>query len=79
MIEREKLEKLSNTMILQRRLSMTSMIDLEYKALETKERNPTETVICPRCGKELLYREVGNSYEIKCLTEVCLKMTVRGL
>ena len=55
------------------------MIDLEYKALETKERNPTETVICPRCGKELLYREVGNSYEIKCLTEVCLKMTVRGL
>ena len=56
-----------------------NMCELESRALERKEANPTETVVCPRCGKELLYRESGNSYEIRCQTEGCLKMTIRGL
>ena len=43
--------------------------EIENKALEMKEMNPSKTVLCPRCGKEQLYREVGNSYEIKCQTK----------
>ena len=53
--------------------------ETELKALTQKENNPNQTVFCPRCGKNLNYREIGNSYEIKCSTENCLKLTVRGL
>ncbi len=51
----------------------------EWTALHQKERNPQDKVICPRCGKELTYRSVGNSYEVKCPTENCIKLTCRGL
>lgn len=51
----------------------------ELGALTEKEMNPENVVICPRCGKELKFRSVGNSYEIKCSTSNCLKRTVRGL
>lgn len=50
----------------------------ELAALKAKEQAPNSEVICPRCGKNLLYIEVGNSYEIKCPTENCLKRTVSG-
>ena len=53
--------------------------ELEILAMHEKELNPQSIVHCPRCGRELQYREVGNSYEVKCQTEGCLKMTVRGL
>ena len=51
----------------------------EILAMKKKQLNPQETVLCPRCGKELSFREVGNSCEVKCPTENCIKMTVRGL
>ncbi len=51
----------------------------EIKAIEAKELHPESKVICPRCGKELSYRAVGNSYEIKCPTPNCLEATFRGL
>lgn len=51
----------------------------ELKALEEKACTPNKVVICPRCGKELTYRSIGNSYEVKCPTENCIKETVRGL
>lgn len=51
----------------------------ENKALDEKSSHPNKTVICPRCGKELQYREVGNSYEVKCPTEGCLKSVFRGI
>lgn len=52
---------------------------LEYLALREKESNPDKKVLCPRCGKELCYSEVGDSYEIKCSTDGCIKMTCRGI
>lgn len=57
----------------------TKYTEKEYQALNDKERNPEANVICPRCGEPLNYRAAGNSYEIKCPTENCLKRTVRGL
>lgn len=53
--------------------------ETEREALRAKERDPKKTVICPRCGEELYYREVGNSYEVKCPTIDCIGFTVRGI
>jgi len=38
-----------------------------------------EDVPCPRCEKKLLYNEFGNSYEIACSDEDCIRMGFRGL
>lgn len=51
----------------------------EWKALDEKAKFPGKKVICPRCGKELTYRAVGNSYEVKCPTPGCIYDAVRGL
>lgn len=51
----------------------------ELAALDKKALQPDSVVICPRCGKELLYSAVGNSYEVKCPTNNCIKEIVRGL
>ena len=51
----------------------------EIFALEEKALNPDKIVLCPRCGSKLQYREVGNSYEVKCLSTNCICETVRGL
>lgn len=51
----------------------------ELKVIEQKELQPHKTVLCPRCHKELIFRSVGNSYEIKCQTDGCIKYSVRGL
>lgn len=57
----------------------TKYTEKELAALKAKESNPQAEVICPRCGKALTFREVGSSYEVKCTTVNCLKLTVRGL
>ena len=51
----------------------------EIRALEKKEMFPRKEVKCPRCGKFLDYHSFGNSCEIKCETENCLKMIIRGI
>ncbi len=51
----------------------------EWNALDEKMEHPERVVYCPRCGKELIYRGVGNSCEVKCPTEGCIKGTLRGL
>ena len=53
--------------------------DDEIPAMREKRVHPRARVLCPRCGQELLYREVGNSCEVKCQTQDCIKMTVRGI
>ena len=53
--------------------------EIELAALEEKAVNPNKVVLCPRCGKELTYKSVGNSYQVKCTTEKCLIETCRGL
>lgn len=60
-------------------LALARYTDAELAALEEKEINPEKQIFCPRCGEELGYREVGNSYEVKCPTQGCIKFTVRGI
>jgi len=38
-----------------------------------------EEVLCPRCGKILLYDEVGNSYTVACPDEGCISIDCRGI
>ena len=51
----------------------------EWDALDKKMETPEEIVHCPRCGNEITFRAVGNSCEVKCQTDGCIKETVRGL
>ena len=51
----------------------------ERKALGEKFDNPDAVVICPRCGKELTYREQKGSSEVRCETDGCIHGSVRGL
>lgn len=55
------------------------MTNGEYDAIENKMKNPNEKVICPRCGKELIYKGYGNSVSVKCETEGCISESIRGL
>lgn len=50
----------------------------ELDALEKKAMSPNDVVVCPRCGKKLIISKFGNSYEVKCESENCIKETVRG-
>lgn len=58
---------------------LQKLTDTELDALDQKMENPDDVVYCPRCGRELEFRSVGNSCEVKCPTEDCIKETVRGL
>jgi ribosomal protein S27E len=51
----------------------------ECKALDYKFDHPDKKVLCPRCGKELIFTERGNSCEVRCETEGCLYDAIRGL
>ena len=53
--------------------------EAEWDALDEKMEYPTEKVICPRCGNEILYNEYGNSISVKCATEGCIFGGIRGL
>ena len=41
--------------------------------------SPEKIVICPRCGKKLIYKTFGNSSEVECETENCLYTAIRGI
>jgi len=51
----------------------------EQDAIREKKNNPEADVTCPRCGNEIIYKEVGNSICVKCLTEGCIFGGIRGL
>lgn len=51
----------------------------ELNALEKKALEPSKRVICPRCGKELIFKEFGKSYQVKCPTEGCIIENCRGI
>lgn len=52
---------------------------IEWDALWEKLDNPDKTVICPRCGNEIVYEEIGNSTSVACLTENCIFGGIRGI
>jgi len=51
----------------------------EWDALEEKLENPEKYVVCPRCGNEIIYKEVGDSISVECLTDDCIFGGLRGL
>jgi len=51
----------------------------EWDALNEKMNNPEKEVICPRCGNEIEYEEIGNSISVHCLSEDCIFGGIRGL
>jgi hypothetical protein len=53
--------------------------EVEWKALRDKMENPDEKCICPRCGNEIYYEEIGNSISVYCLSENCIFGGIRGL
>jgi predicted RNA-binding Zn-ribbon protein involved in translation (DUF1610 family) len=34
---------------------------------------------CPRCGKEIVREQKGNSYTIKCVDDNCIRLDYRGI
>jgi len=51
----------------------------EWAALKEKENNPEQEVLCPRCGNEIEYEEIGNSISVYCRTDDCIFGGLRGL
>ncbi len=51
----------------------------ESDALAYKVEHISEEVMCPRCGKKLIYRSFASSSEVKCETYGCIHCSVRGL
>lgn len=55
------------------------LTEKEKKALFDKWNNPDKTVLCPRCGKELVYEQRGASLFVGCKTKNCIFTGIRGL
>ena len=53
--------------------------EIEWDALDEKLENPEQEVICPRCGNEIIYKEIGNSISVECLSADCIFGGIRGL
>lgn len=51
----------------------------EYKILGEKLNNPQKEVKCPRCGNDIIYKEIGNSISVECKTKGCIYSAIRGL
>ncbi len=51
----------------------------EKSALKEKLRHPEKKVVCPRCGKEILYFKRGNSIAAECEDQTCIFGGIRGL
>lgn len=51
----------------------------EIEAIEAKMNDPTSTVICPRCGKKLCFKDCTSACEVVCETIGCLHGAVRGI
>lgn len=51
----------------------------EIEAMDAKLNNPSATVVCPRCGKELLFNDYSSFCEVKCSSSDCLHGVVRGI
>jgi len=53
--------------------------EAEWDALDEKMEYPDRIVLCPRCGNEIAYKELGNSISVHCLSVNCIFGGVRGL
>ena len=55
------------------------MNNAERIALRTKLQHPSEKVVCPRCGREIIYEVRGNSIAVECTSKGCIYGGIRGL
>ncbi len=55
------------------------MTKAEKEALIKKMDNPEIKVACPRCGKNIIYKKIGNSIIVKCESDNCIEGSLRGL
>lgn len=55
------------------------MNEQERKTLNEKLNHPEKTVVCPRCGNEIIYEKRGNSIAVECITPNCIYGGLRGL
>ncbi|GHU59163.1 hypothetical protein FACS1894133_5340 [Clostridia bacterium] len=51
----------------------------ELDALRKKLRDSNKTVMCPRCGNEIVYKEIGNSISVSCKRNGCIAGGIRGI
>lgn len=56
-----------------------AMNEAEKNALNEKLENPEKTVKCPKCGKELEYKEYPNCTAVRCKTDGCIRASIRGI
>ncbi len=61
-------------------------MDMKKKELEALDKAITEffkdgeiKTVCPRCGGKITVFVEGNSYEVACSTENCIKDVIRGI
>ena len=55
-------------------------LNIEKQIIECEKNNKiVENLTCPRCGNEIIFTEIGNSYTIKCKTSDCIRYSVRGI
>lgn len=55
------------------------MTKAEKEALIKKMDNPEIKVACPRCGKNIIYKKIGNSIIVKCESNNCIEGSLRGM
>ena len=52
--------------------------DVLYKAVYDFEQHETTEILCPRCGKKLVYENYNTGYIISCEDGRCISLTMRG-
>lgn len=55
------------------------MTKQEREAVDRKFDNPKSIVKCPRCGAELKYEKYPTAASVKCESQGCIKVTIRGI
>lgn len=51
----------------------------ERKEVDKKFENPKLVIKCPRCGAILEYIEFPTAEQVKCPTEGCIQVSLRGI
>ena len=55
-------------------------LNIEEQIIEYKKNNEkVKNVVCPRCGHEIIFTEIGSSYTVKCESADCISYSVRGI
>lgn len=55
------------------------LTDKENKAIDQKFENPNRVIKCPRCGALLEYKKYQTASQVKCQTEGCIQVSLRGI